>query len=347
HAGVPVPGQNGTPAVPGPVPVQAGASTPISSLYGAAASNGVAGAVSVPPAAAAAPVPASGIAAVSGPGASGAAAGSTVPPVEASSASATPAPITPNMIQPLGASPNSGTTGLSRPATTGANISCVFPNNGGVSGAMPQQQQEQLLRAAPQSTVIVPIPNKQQKPSVGSRSLSASRKGGRCSSPRNIAAVATGGGARTAATTASPSSTSLKLYDPVQSLLDSARQGAVAPFEAIRAADPLLFRGFSQVVDFSGRSLLHIAAWHGQIDVLHVLLRGPTVPTPAVLSATSKNGNNILHAAVYGGHAPTVEFLLLHPLLQALASQPNSRGMLPIDSAKEVGSKSVLAVFRR
>jgi hypothetical protein len=38
---------------------------------------------------------------------------------------------------------------------------------------------------------------------------------------------------------------------------------------------------------------------------------------------------------------------LLHPLMQALASQPNARGMLPIDSAKEVGNKSVLAVFRR
>ena len=143
-------------------------------------------------------------------------------------------------------------------------------------------------------------------------------------------------------------SNSLAEYADSHALFEAAAKGKVAVFERIRAVDPLLTHGFEAVRDFSGRTVLHIAAWHGQTSVLETLLRVGNSASPLLnlASLTSKNGNNILHTAVQGGHPSTVEWLMLHPGLQALISSRNAKGLLPIDCAMQAGFADVVAIFQ-
>jgi hypothetical protein len=137
-------------------------------------------------------------------------------------------------------------------------------------------------------------------------------------------------------------------YADAQALLAAAARGDVQVFQRLRAVDPLLTHGFENIRDFSGRTLLHIAAWHGQTAILETLLRVANSASPLlnVASLTSKNGNNVLHSAVQGGHPATVEWLSLHPGLQTLISSRNARGLLPIDCAVQAGFADVVAVFQ-
>jgi hypothetical protein len=137
-------------------------------------------------------------------------------------------------------------------------------------------------------------------------------------------------------------------YADPESLFDAAVKGKVPVFERILAVDPLLAHGFDAVRDFSGRTILHIAAWHGQTAILETLLRVSNSASPLLnlASLTSKNGNNILHSAVQGGHPGTVEWLTLHPGLQTLISSRNAKGLLPIDCAMQAGFGDVVAIFQ-
>lgn len=137
-------------------------------------------------------------------------------------------------------------------------------------------------------------------------------------------------------------------YADPKSLLDAAMKGKVHVFERLRAMDPLLTNGFEHIRDYAGRTILHIAAWYGQTAVLDTLLRVTNSASPLLnmASLTTKTGNTVLHTAVQGGHAGTVEWLMLHPGLQQLISSRNARGLLPIDCAMQAGFGDVVAVFQ-
>jgi ankyrin repeat protein len=131
-------------------------------------------------------------------------------------------------------------------------------------------------------------------------------------------------------------------------LLSAAINGDVEAFRRIRALDPLLTRGIEDVRDYSGRTVLHLAAWHGRTEVLEVLLSSnPLPPTLSLSTLLSKNGNTVLHSAVSGGNPATVEWLAFHPALQVALNSRNIRGMTPADVATESGFRQIAATLRR
>lgn len=116
-------------------------------------------------------------------------------------------------------------------------------------------------------------------------------------------------------------------------------------FQQLRVVDPQLTAGFADCVDYAGRSLLHTAAWHGQLAVLQILL----APTPAVPLldlrgyVTRQSGNTILHAAACGGQMAVTQWLrYVHPTAGMLLLEVrNARGMMASECAQEAGFPSV------
>lgn len=141
----------------------------------------------------------------------------------------------------------------------------------------------------------------------------------------------------------------LKIYRDSTKCLEAAIRGDLQWFEEVRSVDPLLQRGFESIRDFSGRTMLHLAAWHGHTEILATLLRGGGNanggPLPTVLNWTSHNGNTLLHSAVLGAHPATVEWLVLNQFCQSLLSLRNAKGQLPVDCAMEVGRRDVIQIF--
>ncbi|GET85932.1 hypothetical protein, conserved [Leishmania tarentolae] len=133
-----------------------------------------------------------------------------------------------------------------------------------------------------------------------------------------------------------------KLYADREYLLEVAATGAdVEVFLRLRQVDPTLTNGFLECLDYSGRSLLHIAAWNGQLRLLQILLSPePAEPMIDLRSVvTAKSGNTILHAAACGGQAEVAQWLRYsHPTAgPLLLSMHNARNMTAAECAMEAG----------
>ncbi|CAG9568866.1 conserved hypothetical protein [Leishmania major strain Friedlin] len=133
-----------------------------------------------------------------------------------------------------------------------------------------------------------------------------------------------------------------ELYADKEYLFEVAATGAdVEVFRRLRHVDPTLTNGFLECLDYSGRSLLHIAAWNGQLRVLQILLcpqpAEPMIDLRSVVAA--KSGNTILHAAACGGQAEVAQWLRYsHPTAgPLLLSMRNARSMTAAECAMEAG----------
>ncbi|CBZ23552.1 conserved hypothetical protein [Leishmania mexicana MHOM/GT/2001/U1103] len=133
-----------------------------------------------------------------------------------------------------------------------------------------------------------------------------------------------------------------QLYADKEYLFEVAATGAdVEVFQRLREVDPTLTNGFLECLDYSGRSLLHIAAWNGQLRVLQILLcpqpAEPMIDLRSVVAA--KSGNTILHAAACGGQAEVAQWLRYsHPTAgPLLLSMHNARSMTAAECAMEAG----------
>ncbi|KAG5511199.1 hypothetical protein JKF63_07141 [Porcisia hertigi] len=137
-----------------------------------------------------------------------------------------------------------------------------------------------------------------------------------------------------------------QLYADKQYLFEVAVNGAdLEIFQRLRQVDPDLTNGFLQCLDYSGRSLLHIAAWNGQLRVMQVLL-SPELTQPMIdlrSVVTAKSGDTILHAAACGGQAEVAQWLRYsHPTAgPLLLSMHNARGMTAAECAMEAGFPQV------
>lgn len=120
------------------------------------------------------------------------------------------------------------------------------------------------------------------------------------------------------------------------SMLAAATNGIAEPFVVYRAADPFLKGGLLDVRDFSGRSVLHLAAWHGHSHVLHELLRplGGTAPAVDWTKHVSKQGNTVLHAAAQGGHIAAVQLVTQQRHAHVMAAARNRRNESPQQAAE-------------
>ncbi|CAJ1017058.1 putative C2 domain/Ankyrin repeat (3 copies) [Leishmania utingensis] len=133
-----------------------------------------------------------------------------------------------------------------------------------------------------------------------------------------------------------------QIYADKQYLFEVAATGTdIEVFQRLRQVDPSLTNGFLECLDYSGRSLLHIAAWNGQLHVLQVLLcpqpAEPMIDLRSVVAA--KSGNTILHAAACGGQAEVAQWLRYsHPTAgPLLLSMHNARSMTAAECAMEAG----------
>ncbi|KAK7201461.1 C2 domain/Ankyrin repeats (3 copies)/Ankyrin repeat [Novymonas esmeraldas] len=141
-----------------------------------------------------------------------------------------------------------------------------------------------------------------------------------------------------------------QLYADPQYLLEAAATGSdVGIFDVLRAVDPSLTEGFLGCRDYAGRSLLHVAAWGGQLRVLQTLLSpepvAPMLDLRSVVAA--KSGNTILHAAACGGHAEVAQWLRYsHPTAgPLLLHMRNARGMTAAECAMEAGFSQVARIL--
>ncbi|KPI85801.1 hypothetical protein ABL78_5129 [Leptomonas seymouri] len=136
------------------------------------------------------------------------------------------------------------------------------------------------------------------------------------------------------------------LYADKEHLLAAAAGGFdEAIFRKLREVDPCLTKGFLNCVDYSGRNLLHIAAWNGQLRVLQILL-APEPASPMVDLRTmvaTKSGNTVLHAAACSGQVEVAQWLRYsHPSAgPLLLSMQNARGMTAAECAMEAGFPQV------
>lgn len=132
------------------------------------------------------------------------------------------------------------------------------------------------------------------------------------------------------------------IYQYPEELLAAASQGDVAVFQRLREEDPQLSRGFEKVRDYSGRTILHIAAWYGHVQVLKILLQPtPVAPLLELRALRSVNGNTILHSAAQGGRVDAVQWLRFSTAAASLIGQRNARGITATECAREAGFSNV------
>lgn len=146
----------------------------------------------------------------------------------------------------------------------------------------------------------------------------------------------------------------LPCYRDREALLQAAVAGHLAPFEAVRAEDPLLMHGFDGVADYAGRTVLHLAAWHGHVALLDALLRAVVVDKGSARAPcipwdkyVSHAGNTVLHTAATGGHVPVVEWLLSARGIDGVVARRNSKGFTAAHCAMEAGAAAIAAMLER
>jgi hypothetical protein len=129
------------------------------------------------------------------------------------------------------------------------------------------------------------------------------------------------------------SSCPIKINGPA--LLESATNGNADAFIAYRAADPLLRGPLLEERDYAGRSVLHLAAWHGHCHVLHELLRPLSGAAPAMDWAkhVTRAGNTVLHTAAQAGRTDALQLLVQQRNAHVMASTRNRRNETPQEAA--------------
>ena len=104
-----------------------------------------------------------------------------------------------------------------------------------------------------------------------------------------------------------------RAYADPHKLLQAACSGNISAFEHVLRVDAKLNLGFCNVRDYSGRTCLHLAAWHGQLQLLQHVLTGGQLKGHASLDfpqLKSLSGNTVLHSAAEGGQYEVVDCLL-------------------------------------
>lgn len=95
----------------------------------------------------------------------------------------------------------------------------------------------------------------------------------------------------------------LPSLSPVELLLELAMDGDVAAFRLEMAKHPLHTTAGPDVYD--DRGPLHMAAWHGRLEIVKLILASPEVSAEAV-NARDKFGYTALHLAVRSEHVEVV-----------------------------------------
>lgn len=133
-----------------------------------------------------------------------------------------------------------------------------------------------------------------------------------------------------------------KLYSDAYYLFQLSSTGRnTEVFRRMRELDLQLDGGFTSCRDYAGRTLLHVAAWHGQTEVLRILLsplpRPPLLDLRSLVSTLSKD--TILHSAAKGGQEVVILWIrTAYPSIAALLQeQRNARGWTPGECAMASG----------
>jgi hypothetical protein len=136
--------------------------------------------------------------------------------------------------------------------------------------------------------------------------------------------------------------------DP-KALLSAAVAGDVDPFIMYRAGDPLLRGALLDARDYSGRSVLHLAAWHGHTALLNELLRPLSGNAPSIdwLKHVTRAGNTVLHTAAQSGRTDTLHFLLQQRGAHVMAAGRNRKNESVVDAAMSYQHAEAAQVLSR
>lgn len=120
-------------------------------------------------------------------------------------------------------------------------------------------------------------------------------------------------------------------------------------FHRLRLIDPQLDGGFCTCVDYAGRTLLHVAAWHGQTELLRILLS--PVPLPPLIDLRSLvsrwSQDTIFHSAAKGGQVRSIVWIrnAFPTICAILQQQPNAKGWTPAECALASGFREVAEIL--
>lgn len=141
-----------------------------------------------------------------------------------------------------------------------------------------------------------------------------------------------------------------RLYQDPNFLFRQASTGCdLGCIRRVRAVDPQLIKGFIRCRDYSGRTLIHVAAWYGRVDVLQILLDSEPLPVRVDWRSllTTRGKNSVLHAAAEGGRPHVIQWLRSRfaPAMELLIVTPNEQGLLPCDVAQQCGFTSIAGML--
>lgn len=262
------------------------------------------------------------------------------------------------------------TLASSRPASASAAVVAVAPtpapwtNYRSSRPDTPKDDSFPLPQRLTHSSAIrplsCPMPRGVTRPRSGEDLLATEAAARSCSKNRSELAAAGASGEGTVGSKADAQ----RLYADPHYLFESAATGHdLGVFQKLRKADPFLSYGFLDCRDYAGRTLLHVAAWNGQLAVMEILLsseaashadvplsrgaeeevlgdKGRLLRGSLLLNLlSSQGGNSILHAAAMGGRKEVLTWIMQssnREYLQ-LKNQRNERGQTPAEAAKECG----------
>nr|CCC91629.1 conserved hypothetical protein [Trypanosoma congolense IL3000] len=208
----------------------------------------------------------------------------------------------------------------------------------------PVRRESEAERSRPRSAATPSRDGRRPSPVQGSRSCSFSRY--RAPSGKRNNTFTSQGTTSLSAGVRAPGSQNPTIYQYAEELLAAAEQGDIAVFQRLREEDPQLSRGFENVRDYSGRTILHIAAWYGHVQVLKTLLQpAPLAPLLELRALRSVNGNTILHSAAQAGRVDVVQWLRFSTTSASLIGLRNSQGITATDCAREAGFMSIAVML--
>ena len=120
-----------------------------------------------------------------------------------------------------------------------------------------------------------------------------------------------------------------------------AEQGHIELFKLIIANV-----SYSNCYDANKKSPLASAVEHGRLDIIEYLkdLKKTNKRYETIFHDKDKEGNNLMHTAVYGGHANIVEMIFrVDPVF--FKSDTNREGLLPVHLAAGLGRTEILTIF--